>query len=87
VAEFLVGQLTRLGDGIALDQFGDSARSCGAQKLTGLGIEHRLDQALGLAQRNRLAVADEGKLAHLDLAARLLGLASVRPTLATCGQQ
>jgi hypothetical protein len=36
-------------------------------------IEHGLDEAFRLAERDRLAVADEGELADLDLAALLLG--------------
>ena len=77
----------RLGDGVALDQLGDfGADHVRAQQLAGLGVEHGLDQALGLAQRDRLAVADEGEAADLDLVARRpCALASVRPTLATCG--
>ncbi len=76
-------------DDKALDQLGHfRADHMGAQQLAGLGVEHGLDQALWLAQRDRLAVADEGEAADLDLAARLpCAFASVRPTLATCGQQ
>jgi hypothetical protein len=33
----------------------------GAEQLAGLLVEDRLDQALGLAERNGLAVASEGK--------------------------
>ena len=74
---------------IALDQFGDfGADHVRAQQFAGVGIEHGLDQAFGLAQRDRLAVADEGKVADLDLAARSPWpwLRSGR-RLATCGQQ
>ena len=47
---------------------------CAPSSCAGLGVEHRLDHALGLAQRDRLAVADEGEAADLDLAAGFLGL-------------
>ena len=68
---------------VALDQLGDlGADHVGAQQLAGLGVEHGLDQALGLAQRDRLAVADEGELADLDLVpaslAACLGQADAR---------
>jgi hypothetical protein len=57
-------------------------------KHPGLGVEHRFHKAFDLARPARsLAVADEGELADLDLMARLLALASVNPTLATCGWQ
>ena len=57
---------------VALDQLGDlGADHVRAQQLAGLGVEHRLDHALGLAQRDRLAVADEREVADLDLVARL----------------
>ena len=66
-------RLQRLGDGVALDQLGDlGADHVRAQELAGLGVEHGLDQALGLAERDRLAVADEGEVADLDLVARRL---------------
>ena len=71
------GGLQRLGDGIALDQLGHlGADHVRAQQFAGLGVEHGLDHALGLAQRDRLAVADEGEMADLDLVARRLGLPS-----------
>jgi hypothetical protein len=44
-----------------------------AQELAGLGVEDGLDEALGLAQRDGLAVADEGEAADADLVADLLG--------------
>jgi hypothetical protein len=61
-------------DDIALDELGDfRADHVGAQQLARLRIEHGLDEAFRLAERDRLAVADEGELADLDLAALLLG--------------
>ena len=87
--QFGVGRLQRARDRVALDQLGDfGADHVRAEKLAGLGIEHRLDEALRLAERDGLAVADEGELADLDLAARSLwpSLRSCR-RIATCGQQ
>jgi hypothetical protein len=60
---------------------------CAPSNFTRLGVEDGLDQAIGFAQRDRLAVADEGEAADLDLATGSLALASVSPTLATCGSQ
>ena len=58
------------GDDEALDQLGDfRADHVGAEQLAGLGVEHGLDHALGLAERDRLAVADEREAADLDLVA------------------
>ena len=57
-----------------------------AQQFAGFGVEYRFDETLGFAQRDRLAVADEGEAANLDLAAGLAA-ASVMPMDATCGQQ
>ena len=69
-----LGRLHGPGDDVALDQLGDfGADHVGAQQLAGLGVEHGLDHALGLAQRDRLAVADEREAADLDLVARVLG--------------
>jgi hypothetical protein len=39
-----------------------------------VGVKDGLDQPLGLAQRDRLAIADEGEAAHLDLVPGGLGL-------------
>jgi hypothetical protein len=87
VHQVFLGRLQRATDDIALDQLGHfRADHVGAQQLAGLGVEDGLDQALGLAQRDRLAVADEGEAADLDLVARApFAFASVRPTEATCG--
>ncbi|PAV92830.1 hypothetical protein WR25_24902 [Diploscapter pachys] len=66
-------QLAR--DDIALDQLGHfRADHVRTQQLAGLGVEHRLDEAFRLAQRDRLAVANEGELADLHVMARILGL-------------
>ena len=37
-----------------------------AQELAGLAVEDRLDHAFGLAERNRLAVADKREVVDLD---------------------
>ena len=67
--------LQRLADGVALDQLGDfGADHMRAEQLAGLRVEHRLHEALGLAERDRLAVADEGEFADLHLVAGFLGL-------------
>ena len=50
-----------------------------AQKLARRGVEHRLDHPLGLAQRNRLAVADEGEAADPHLVPRGLRLLLGQP--------
>ncbi|MGY3082320.1 hypothetical protein ACVWZZ_008728 [Bradyrhizobium sp. LM6.10] len=63
------------GDDVALNQLGDlCADHVGAEELAGLLVEDHLDQALVLAERDRLAVTDEGEAADADLAATLLGL-------------
>ena len=87
--QFGLGRLQRLGDRVALDQFGDlGADHMRAEQFAGLGVEHGLDHALGLAERDRLAVADEREMADLDLVAgvarRLLGQADagdLRPAI------
>src|SRR5207253_6428552 len=57
------------GDYVALDQFGYfGADHVRAEQLPGLLVEDHLDQALILAERNRLAVADERETADADLA-------------------
>ena len=73
--QFGLGRLQLAGDGIALDQLGHlGADHMRAEQFAGLRVEHGLDEALGLAQRDRLAVADEREFADLDLVAGLLGL-------------
>src|SRR5256885_10352477 len=49
-------------------------RSMRAQQLAGLGVEHRLHETFGFAERDRLAVADEREVADLHLIAGFLGL-------------
>ena len=67
VHQVFLGGFKRLADHIALDQFGDFGPDhVGAQQLAGLGIEHGLDQPLGLAQGDGLAIADKRELADLD---------------------
>ena len=73
--QVFLGRLKRPPDDIALDQLGHfRANHVGAQQLARLGIEHGLDQALGLAQGNRLAVANKREPANLDVVTKLLGL-------------
>src|SRR4051812_776854 len=62
------GGLQRLGDAVALDQLSHFRTDhVGTEQLAGLGVEDRLDETLGLAERDRFAVADEGELADLEL--------------------
>ena len=70
----VLDQLGGLADGVALDQLGDlGADHVRAEQFAGLGVEHGLHEALDLAERDRLAVADRRELADLDLVARFLG--------------
>src|SRR3546814_10552758 len=63
------------GDGVALDELGDfRADHVSAQQLAGGLVEHGLDEAFRLAERDRLAIADEGEFAGLHLAALFLRL-------------
>ena len=71
--QLLLGRLEVHGDDEALDQLGHlGADHVGAEKLAGLLVEDRLDQPFRLAQRNRLAVADEGEAPDIDLEAGFL---------------
>ncbi len=75
VHQLLFRRLQIHGDDVALDQLGDlRADHVGPEQLAGLLVEDDLDQALVLAERDGLAVADEGEAADADLAAVLLGL-------------
>ena len=88
VDELLFRRLEVHGDDEALDQFGHlGADHMGAEELPGLGIEDGLDQPVRLAERDGLAVADEGEAADLDSRPASFALASVRPTEAICGWQ
>lgn len=50
-------------DGEAVDHFGHlRADHVCAQQLASLGIKYRLDEAFWLAERDSLAIADEGKV-------------------------
>src|SRR5437868_9492134 len=70
VHQFFFRGLQVHGDHAALDQFGHfGADHVRAEQLPALVVEDYLDQALILAERNRLAVADEGETADEDLAA------------------
>ena len=63
-------RLHRFGDGVALDQLGDfGADHMRAEQFAGLGVEHGLDHAFGLAERDGLAVALIGEMADLHLMA------------------
>src|SRR5262249_20740194 len=65
-----LGSFERLGDAVTLDHLGhfgpDHVR---AQEFAGLRVEHHLHHAFALADRGRLAVADEGEAADLHLVA------------------
>src|SRR5947207_804217 len=62
------------GYDITLDQLGHlGADHVGAEERAGLLVEYHLHQALILAERDRLAVADEGKAADTDLELLFLG--------------
>ena len=73
--QFGLGSLKLLTDSISLDQLRDlRADHMRPQQFAGLGIEHCLDEAFCLTQRNRLAIADEGEVADLDRIAGFLCL-------------
>src|SRR5690242_6675171 len=75
VHQLFLGRLEVHGDDIALDQLGNlGADHVRAEQLPGLLVEDHLDQALVLAERDRLAVADEREAANPDLTATLLRL-------------
>ena len=75
-----LGGLEHFADGVALDQLGHlGADHVRAEQLAGLGVEHGLDEALGLAERDRLAVADERESAGLDGVARRLRIGLGQP--------
>ena len=78
--EVRLDQLGGLADRIALDQLGDlGADHVRAEQFAGLGVEHRLHEALDLAERDCLAIADRRELSDLDLVAGLLGLGLGEP--------
>ena len=59
----------------ALDEFGDfRAHHVCAEKLAGLLVEHRFDEPVVLAERDRLAVGAEGEAADAHLIAGILRL-------------
>ena len=71
--QLFLGRLKIHRDHVALDQFGHlGADHVRAQELSGLLVEDHLDQALVLAERNRLAVTDERETTDADFAAALL---------------
>src|SRR5262245_33338022 len=73
--QLFLSRLQIHGNHETLDQLGNfGADQVGAEKLAALLVEDGLHQALGLAERDRLAVADEGELADADLVAGLLRL-------------
>src|ERR1700688_1886167 len=62
------------GDDVALDQLGHfHADHVRAEQLSGLFVEDHFHQALILAERDRLAIADEGKAADADVDFLVLG--------------
>src|SRR6266404_6641001 len=67
-----LGGFEGLGDRVALDQLGHlGADHMRAQQLPCLAVENRLDHPLGLAERDRLAVADKREMADFDLVSGL----------------
>ena len=75
VHQLFLGAFQRHRDDVALDQLGHlGADHVRPEQLPGLGIEHRLDQPVRLAQGDGLAVAGEGEAADLDREPQLLGL-------------
>src|ERR1700730_3648475 len=55
-----------------MDQLGDFGPGhMRAKKLSGFGIEDRFYESLGFAERDRLAIADEGKAADPDFNTQL----------------
>src|SRR5262245_8762637 len=74
VDQVFLGGFELHGNDEALNQFGHLGTDhMGAEELAALGIENRLDQALILAERDGLAVADKGEAADFDGAPLLLG--------------
>ncbi len=81
--QFGLGRFQRLANDIALDQLGHfRADHVRAQQFAGLGIEHGLHKAFRFAQRDGLAIADEGEGSGLDLVTSFfrLGLGQASPT-------
>ena len=76
VDQLFLGRFAIHGDDEALNQLGDLGPDhMRAKEASRFGVEDRLDEAVRFAKRDRLAVADEGEAADLDLEARLFGLA------------
>jgi hypothetical protein len=74
VHELFFGRFQIHRDHVALDQFGDfRADHVNAEKLSGLFVEDHFHQALILAERDCLAVADEGETADADIELLLFG--------------
>ena len=68
VDEFLLRSLEIHRHDVALDQLRDfGADHVGAHELAGRLVEDHLDEPLVLAERNRLAVADERETANADI--------------------
>jgi hypothetical protein len=68
VHQFGLGGFQRLAHDEALDHFRHfGADHVRAQQFAGLGIEHRLDEAFRLTQRDGLAIADERERAALTV--------------------
>jgi hypothetical protein len=70
--QLALGRLQRLGDRVALDQFGyPRRRPCAPRRVRRSWRSNTVfDHALGLAERDRLAVADNGKVPDFYLVAR-----------------
>src|ERR1700730_10375097 len=72
IDEFRLGRLAIHGYDKALDQLGDfGPNHMGAEKVSGFGVKNGFYENLRLAERHRLAVADEGKAADPDLNTQL----------------
>src|SRR5829696_5252898 len=71
--EFLLGGLQVHGDHVALDELRHlGANHMGPEQLSRRLVEHRLNEAVGLTERDRLAVAEKGEAADLYVVALLL---------------
>ena len=67
IDQFRLGCLAVHGNDKALDQFGDfGSNHMRAEKFSGFGVKNGFYESLGLAKRNRLAIADERKAANPD---------------------
>src|ERR1700730_852356 len=74
IDEFRLGRLAIHGYDKALDQLGDfGPNHMGAEKFSGFGVKNGFYESLRLAERDRLAIADEGKAADPGFNTQLFG--------------